>query len=336
MRRDRPDLHRANTHARTHYLAGGLRENEPNETKGGTKEKGGNSNGVTARGRMHGSSYRDGRNGSIRVPSSPPTTQRECNSDPLLPYRLSGRPSGRQPAPNSIKSESPQLFTEGWPRNGGGEMVAVRAAVPSLRKGGSSAATIAQSRTSPPHLVCEKSLRVASETLCSLLNCSRSHFAAGLKPTLHSPAPGPGRVARAQGLIVAIPRGTTRIATIIILARRKTKPPSCAATTGDPRTATTPGAPTQSGSVRSNGGGRGVYGEGEPRKMHLSRSEKRPPLRRLLLPFLLPRPLLASMAAVRRKDELTRVKTHTKPRCSIPAGALVASPVATVSREAAR
>lgn len=49
-----------------------------------------------------------------------------------------------------------------------------------------------------------------------------------------------------------------------------------------------------------------MWGDREQRKMHLSRSEKEaPPLLHLL------RPLLASMAAVRRKDELTRVKnTH--------------------------
>lgn len=203
-------------------------------------------------------------------------------------------------------------------------MVAVRAAVPSLRKGSSSAATIAQSRTSPPHLVCEENLRDPCETLLFLplfrwipvLLRFASRFRATLGPLRH-PTPGPGRGARAQGVIVAIPRGTIRIATIIIPERKKNS-----LLRGhnwrslDPKTATIPGLPHKAARFDQRRGGCGGVSRGKCTFHAVKRTPPPPP----------PPPRLASMAAVRRKDELTRVKTHTKPKRSIPADAPVASP----------
>lgn len=111
---------------------------------------------------MHGSSSRRAERQHPRAIEGPLV---RVNATLPPPTRPPTRSNPR--APNYLPKVGRATHAHARSRNGG-EMVAVRAAVPSLRKGSSSAATIAQSRTSPPHLVCEKNLRDPSETLFSL------------------------------------------------------------------------------------------------------------------------------------------------------------------------
>lgn len=94
----------ASTHTRTHALLHrrpARERTQRNQRRNQKKKRKGY--GVPARGRMHGSSSRRAERQHPRAIKGPPP--RESNSGPHSPH----------PLPTSIKSKSPQLFTEGWP-----------------------------------------------------------------------------------------------------------------------------------------------------------------------------------------------------------------------------